>query len=84
MFATGFKADISQVTFLQRGGLLEQLEVQTGSPVLDNSFQSSQKGLYFIGMLSMADFGFSFGFATGAATAAKIILREKVQETVRE
>lgn len=77
IFATGFKPDISKVSFLNRGDLIEKINIREGSPVLDSGFQSSQKGLYFIGMLSMADFGYSFGFATGATTAAKILLKTK-------
>lgn len=81
IFATGFKPDINQLCFLNRGGLTDQLNIQTGSPVLDDSFQSSQKGLYFIGMFSMADFGYSFGFATGALIAAKMLLRSVVAQS---
>lgn len=76
IFATGFKPDIHRLSFLNRGGLLNTLNIQEGSPVLDKRFQSSQKGLYFIGMFSMADFGYSFGFGTGALAAAKLLLSD--------
>lgn len=73
IFATGFKTDIAKVPFLRDSALLRALDIREGSPVLDTSFQSNVSGLYFLGALSIASFGFPFGFSTGAPAAARII-----------
>lgn len=74
ILATGFRADLSRVAFLQAGNLADRIAVRDGFPALDESFQCSVPGLHFMGMASVNDFGFSFGFSTGAPVAARLFL----------
>ena len=55
VFATGYKVDMARVPYLE--GLMGELKVADGSPVLDEAFQSSVPGLYLPGMAAARDFG---------------------------
>jgi hypothetical protein len=70
--ATGFKIDLSRLTFLS-GDLLEQLRLVKGAPVLSDRFESSLPGLFFVGPTSMASFGPLVRFVFGAAYTARSI-----------
>lgn len=74
ILATGFRADLSQVAFLRAGNVFDQIDTRDGFPKLDESFQCSVPGLYFMGMAAVNDFGFSFGFSTGAPVAARLFM----------
>lgn len=74
ILATGFRADLSKIEFLRTGNMADRIDTRDGFPTLDESFQCSVPGLYFMGMASVNDFGFSFGFSTGAVVAARILM----------
>jgi thioredoxin reductase len=63
--ATGYRVDMSRLTFLG-AGLRAEVRTSKGAPVLSATFQSSVKGLYFIGAASAPTFGPLMRFACGA------------------
>ena len=66
VFATGYKADLGRVPYLEP----LPLATHNGFPVLDEAMQSSQAGLYLPGFTATQDFGPFFGFVKGAPAAA--------------
>lgn len=80
LLATGYRVDIGKVPLLARGGVLDELEVAGGFPVLRDNFQSSIPGLYFSGMPATRDFGPFFGFTAGCPVTGKLIV-ESVEKT---
>jgi cation diffusion facilitator CzcD-associated flavoprotein CzcO len=74
VFASGYRADLTKVPYL--AGVLAELELSNGFPVLDNAFQTSVNGLYVTGFSATQDFGPFFGFVKGAPAAATLIVRD--------
>ena len=74
VYATGYRADLTKVPYL--GGVLEDVKVSDGFPVLDEAFQTSLDGLYVTGFSATQDFGPFFGFVKGAPAAATLIVRD--------
>jgi thioredoxin reductase len=74
VFASGYRADLGKVPYL--AGLLTEVELSNGFPVLDNAFQTSVHGLYITGFSATQDFGPFFGFVKGAPAAATLIVRD--------
>jgi lysine/ornithine N-monooxygenase len=74
ILATGYWVDIHNVSFLSRHGLLGELAVADGFPMLDENFQSNIPGLYFSGLPATRDFGPFFGFTAGCPVAGKVIV----------
>jgi cation diffusion facilitator CzcD-associated flavoprotein CzcO len=73
ILATGYKVDMSRVSFLSAGNLSEKVAVKNGFPVLDPHFQTSVNGLYFTSLPAAQDFGPFFGFTVSVRTSARII-----------
>ena len=73
VLATGYKVDVSRVPMLAQGNLLPQLQVDDGSPALDEHLQSSVPGLFMTSMLATRDFGPFFAFTAAVRTSAKLI-----------
>jgi FAD-dependent urate hydroxylase len=73
VLATGYQADLARVPYL--AGVLDQVEVADGFPVLDEHFQTSVPGLFITGFAATRDFGPFFGFVRGSTVAAEIIAR---------
>jgi FAD-dependent urate hydroxylase len=71
ILATGYQAEIARVPYL--AGVLDQIQVEDGFPVLDEHFQTSVPGLFITGFAATRDFGPIFGFVRGATAAAKVI-----------
>jgi FAD-dependent urate hydroxylase len=72
VFATGYKVKLARVPYLE--ALISDIDVADGSPVLDESFQSSVPGLYLPGMAAARDFGPFFGFTKACPAAASLIV----------
>jgi cation diffusion facilitator CzcD-associated flavoprotein CzcO len=72
----GYRADLGNVPYLS--GVVEQVEVTDGFPVLDESFQTTLDGLYVTGFSATRDFGPFFGFVKGAPAAATLVVRDLV------
>lgn len=73
VLATGYKVDISRVPLLARGNLLPRLQVDNGSPALDEHLQTSIPGLFVTSMLATRDFGPFFAFTVAVRTSARLI-----------
>ena len=74
VFATGYRADLTKVPYL--AGVLGEVNVARGFPVLDDAFQTSLGGLYVTGFSATQDFGPFFGFVKGSPAAATLIVRD--------
>ena len=70
VLATGYKADMGKVPYLS--GVVDEMELADGYPVLDEHFQSSLPGLFVTGFPATRDFGPFFGFVRGCPVAAKL------------
>lgn len=62
--ATGYRFDVARLPFLAEP-LKGQIAVRDGHPVLDRHFQSTCKGLYFVGPSAYAYFGPSYKVMSG-------------------
>ena len=89
---TGFRVSLGRLHFLGDSLRAAIATEQRGSPRLDRYFQSSVKGLYFIGPAAAAAFGPLLRFAAGSHFAAvqvtlhlqKVLLHKTAQATARE
>lgn len=70
ILATGYKPDMTKVPYL--AGVLDEMELAEGFPVLDEHFQSSVPGLFVTGFPATRDFGPFFGFVRGCPVAATL------------
>jgi hypothetical protein len=68
--ATGFKADLCRLTFLD-SEIQSQLKAVENTPVLSSDLQSSVPGLYFVGPTAANSFGPVIRFTYGAGFAAR-------------
>jgi cation diffusion facilitator CzcD-associated flavoprotein CzcO len=75
--ATGYQADLGRVPYL--AGVLGQIQVTAGFPVLDEAFQTSLPGLYLPGFTGTRDFGPFFGFTKGCPAAAELVVTGLMQ-----
>jgi cation diffusion facilitator CzcD-associated flavoprotein CzcO len=74
IFASGYRADLARVPYL--AGLLDQIKVTDGFPMLDEAFGASLPRLYLPGFTATRDFGPFFGFVKGSPTAATLIVSD--------
>jgi cation diffusion facilitator CzcD-associated flavoprotein CzcO len=73
--ATGYRSALSRLPFLGRE-LLSKIRAVEDTPILNTWFESSARGLYFVGALSAPSFGPVVRFACGAEfTAARVARR---------
>ena len=70
VLATGYKPDMRKVPYL--AGIVDEMELADGFPVLDEHFQSSVPGLFVTGFPATRDFGPFFGFVRGCPVAATL------------
>ena len=74
ILATGYQVDMKRVPFLAKGGMLKDLKIKNGFPVLDEAFQSNIPGLYITSLPATQDFGPFFGFTISVRTSAKLVV----------
>jgi cation diffusion facilitator CzcD-associated flavoprotein CzcO len=72
--ATGFKVDVNRIGILDES-LRAKIATLDGSPALSANFESSVRGLYFVGVSAMNSLGPVFRFACGAEYAATRVSR---------
>lgn len=68
--ATGYRVDLSRIPFIDQS-LQTRLNHAEGTPILNRHFESSVRGLYFIGAAAANSFGPLLRFAYGAKFAAR-------------
>ncbi|HVZ05404.1 NAD(P)-binding domain-containing protein [Hyphomicrobium sp.] len=76
---TGFVADVDRLSFIDPH-LRKRIRRTESAPTLDYRFQSSQKGLYFIGFASSPCFGPLFRFVAGARFTSYWLARTLSQQ----
>ena len=76
--ATGFKVDLRRLAFLNPV-VRDNIRTLEGSPILSSTFESSLRGLYFVGLAAANSFGPVVRFACGAAYTARCLTREIAQ-----
>ena len=85
MLATGYRIDIARLGFLGRE-LLDAVARDNGSPILSDGYESSVRGLHFIGSSAVRSFGPLLRFVWGAGYAArnvtKLVLARRSSRTV--
>lgn len=67
--ATGYQPDMNKVPFLPRT-LVEKISIRPGVTPLTDTFETSVKGLYAVGLTAMHNFGPLMRFMVGAEFAA--------------
>lgn len=70
ILATGYKVDINKLTMIHPS-LLAEIETDRAIPMLSHWFESSVRGLYFVGLTSLPAFGPLFRFVAGCEAAAR-------------
>ncbi|MBV9481325.1 MAG: NAD(P)/FAD-dependent oxidoreductase [Acidobacteria bacterium] len=70
--ATGYKVDLERLTFLSRD-IRSKIRTLDRAPVLSTRFESSVRGLYFVGVAAANSFGPVMRFAFGAGFAARTV-----------
>jgi thioredoxin reductase len=70
ILATGYRVDIKNLPMLHPS-LSSKIETYQNAPVLNNRFESSVPGLYFLGLSSVSSCGPLFRFVVGTEAAAK-------------
>ena len=81
--ATGYKPDLRRLEFLDVA-IRNELRSLTNSPILSNDFQSSVRGLYFVGIAAANDFGPMMRFAYGSDYTARRVARHLEKTIARE
>lgn len=79
VLATGYKPDMRRVPYLS--GVVDEMDLADGFPVLDEHFQSSVPGLFVTGFPATRDFGPFFGFVRGCPVAAALTI-DGLKETL--
>lgn len=67
---TGYRVDLSRLHFLPES-LRSQIALLESSPIVDRNFESSLRGLHFVGVSAAVSFGPLLRFAFGARFAAR-------------
>ncbi len=73
VLATGYRTDIQRVPMLTAGNSFQQIETDTGFPVLDPTFQMSIPGLYATSMMATRDFSPLFAFTVAVRASSRVI-----------
>ena len=68
--ATGYRVDIQRLAFLD-AALFPQIKCVNDTPILSSRFESSVKGLFFVGPAAANSFGPLMRFAFGARFASR-------------
>jgi len=71
--ATGYETDLTRVPYL--AGVIDDIELAAGRPVLDEAFETTVPGLHVTGFAACRDFGPVVCSVRGATLAATIIAK---------
>lgn len=80
--ATGYRVDLQRLSFLS-SGLQGEIRSTEQAPVLSTWFESSVKGLYFVGAAAAPSFGPLLRFAYGAGFTARRLSRHLSKSVAR-
>ncbi|MGZ3621854.1 MAG: NAD(P)-binding domain-containing protein [Ktedonobacteraceae bacterium] len=82
ILATGYQAEVKRLPMLP-SSVLSALHRYMGSPILNNRFESSIPGLYFVGFSAARSFGPLFRFVVGTNAAAERVAKSIAQQVVQ-
>ncbi len=74
ILATGYRVDINRLPMLHPS-VSARIRTYNDAPILNNNFESSVAGLYFVGFSSVSSCGPLYRFVTGTDAAARHITR---------
>jgi cation diffusion facilitator CzcD-associated flavoprotein CzcO len=72
MLATGYRIDIARLGLLE-GALLAAVDLDRGSPILSDGYETSVRGLHFVGSSALRSYGPLLRFVWGAGYAARSV-----------
>jgi thioredoxin reductase len=78
--ATGYRVNLNRLTFLSPE-IQKSLKTVDDTPVLSSRFESSVRGLYFVGVAAANSFGPVLRFAYGAGFAARNLTETMLKAT---
>jgi thioredoxin reductase len=81
--ATGYKVNLDRLNFLSTD-IRSDLKAEENTPVLSESFESSVRGLYFVGVAAANSFGPVMRFAFGAGFTAQHLTQHLASSISRE
>lgn len=79
ILATGYKVDINKLPMIHPS-LLAEIETDRKVPVLSHRFESSVRGLYFVGLTSYRAFGPLYRFVVGCKATARRVASSVARE----
>ncbi len=79
ILATGYRVDTKKLKMLH-SSLLSKIQTYQNAPILNDQFESSIPGLYFIGISSVASFGPLYRFVIGTEAAARRVSKAVVRK----
>ncbi len=82
ILGTGYQVDISKLPMLHPQ-LLARVKTYQNAPILNNRFESSVPGLYFVGFSSVSSCGPLYRFVVGTDAAAKRVASSIVKQATR-
>ncbi len=82
ILATGYEADIRRLPMLSPTALA-QIKTHLGSPILNQWFESSIPGLYFVGFSALQSFGPLYRFVGGVPATAPRVARAVAHRVAR-
>ncbi|MGH6683515.1 MAG: NAD(P)-binding domain-containing protein [Pseudolabrys sp.] len=82
LLATGYRIDVDKMALLDQR-LRERIARHSGLPVLTGGFESSARGLHFVGASAVASFGPLLRFIAGAGFAARRVSHAAVRGMTR-
>jgi FAD-dependent urate hydroxylase len=80
LLGTGYRVSVSRMSFLA-GDLSQSIHTVKGYPVLNRGFESSVRGLYFVGASGAYSFGPLCRFVAGTPYTAATLARFAVKQT---
>ncbi len=82
ILGTGYRVDIKKLPMLHPS-VLPQVQTYQNAPVLNNRFESSVPGLYFVGFSSVSSCGPLYRFVLGTEAAARRAAASVARQVVR-
>src|SRR5207245_534283 len=70
ILGTGYRVNIWNLPMLQPS-VVSRIQTYNNAPILNNRFESSVPGLYFVGLSSVSSFGPFYRFVVGVEAAAR-------------
>lgn len=84
IFATGYRPDVQNISFLAAGNILNKMDINNGLPALNDTLESNIPGLYFTGIHGVNDFGPFLFFVAGSTPAAEIVINSIADSSCQE